>query len=195
MLYDLLNTAFIAMQRSMSVSSVALTTPSAEISHLMIATPPPTPPTALLPLPSRIRAMLRSTCNNTQTQIAGRESERASILNFLAPFIEGMSTNDDTVQSSMFISGSPGTGKTALVNSIIRQLSTEQDSELKVISINCMALKSVDALWERMIEDFGDAPKRKATSRKAKGRDAVKVLLGAVDVKWLVFYPSFRFNV
>ncbi|KAF8971131.1 P-loop containing nucleoside triphosphate hydrolase protein [Flammula alnicola] len=175
-----------ALRRNASVSSLAPATPSTEILHLSIATPPPTPPTSLLPLHSRIRALLRSTCNNTQTDIAGRETERASILEFLAPFIEGISMTDDEVPSSMFISGSPGTGKTALVNDIIRQLSAANDNDIKVkvVSINCMALKSVDALWERMIEDLSSESKRKsAGSKKLKGRETVKSLLRSVSVK------------
>lgn len=151
---------------------------------MAISTPPPTPPTILLPPHARIRALLRSTCNNTQTEIAGREAERASILEFLTPFIEGTSMTENEGASSMFVSGSPGTGKTALVNEIIRQVSTTKESDLKVVSINCMALKSVDALWERMIEDLSAGPKRKAAAgKKLKGREMVQSLLNTLKVK------------
>ncbi|CAA7260582.1 unnamed protein product [Cyclocybe aegerita] len=171
-------------RRTASVASMPPATPSTEISTLAIATPPPTPPTSLLPIHSRARALLRSTCNNTQAQIAGRDNERAAILSFLAPFIEGTSMNDDEAVNSMFISGTPGTGKTALVNAIIRELSSDTNCDVKVISINCMALKSVDGLWERMIEEFGEAPKRKsAASKKLKGRDAVTSLLNSFNTK------------
>jgi cell division control protein 6 len=61
-------------------------------------------------------------------------------------------------------------------------------SDVKVVLINCMALKSIDALWERMIEDLtGDRPKRKSVGgRKLKGRDAVKALLNGLNSKWYV---------
>lgn len=167
------------------MSSLAPATPSVDIVNLALSTPPPTPPTSLLPLHVRIRALLRSTCNNTQTPVAGREHERASIVEFLAPFIDGTSMADDEVPSSMFISGSPGTGKTALVNAIIRDLSTADQSNFKVVFINCMALKDVDALWERMIEDLSDGPKRKIPGgKKAKGREAVTSLLDSLTGKW-----------
>ncbi|PPQ90534.1 hypothetical protein CVT25_015848 [Psilocybe cyanescens] len=176
-----------APRRNASLSSVPPTTPSAEILHLAISTPPPTPPANLLPLHVRARALLRSTCNNTQTDIAGREIERASIVDFLAPFIENRSTDDTESPSSMFISGSPGSGKTALVNSIIRQLSSDNAASVNVISINCMALKGVDALWERMIEDLSASNKRKpSASKKLKGREGVKSILNALSVKCIL---------
>jgi cell division control protein 6 len=48
-------------------------------------------------------------------------------------------THDGT--SVLYISGSPGIGKTALVYSILRTL----DVTVRVVSINCMALDSVNA--------------------------------------------------
>ncbi|KAF9482254.1 P-loop containing nucleoside triphosphate hydrolase protein [Pholiota conissans] len=173
-------------RRVASVSSLVPATPSADIIQVAISTPPPTPPTILLPIETRIRALLRSTCNNTQTEMAGREAERTSILEFLSSFIEGNSMVEDKAASSMFISGSPGTGKTALVNSIIRQLSSSNDTDVKVVSINCMALKSVDALWERMIEELTTGPKRKVAGKKLKGRETVQSLLATLKVKYVL---------
>ena len=177
----------VALRRNASVASLPPATPTTEISKLVISTPPPTPPTSLLPLHARARALLRSTCNNSNTEIAGRAAERTSILDFLTTFLQGPSTDDGQNTASLFISGSPGTGKTALVNTIIRELSTVINSDVKVVFINCMALKSIDALWERMIEDLSDGPKRKsAGGRKLKGRDAVKALLNGLNSKWYV---------
>ena len=166
------------------MASLPPQTPTEEKFQLAIATPPPTPPTALLPLHARARALLRSTCNNTQAQIAGRDTERAAIVDFLTSFIQGTPGNNEGGPSSMFISGSPGTGKTALVNAIIRELSTENITDVKVVSINCMALKGLDALWERMIEELGEGPKRKNSSKKLKGREAVSAILTSLSVKW-----------
>jgi cell division control protein 6 len=110
--------------------------------------------------------------------------ERTSLLEFLTSFIDGTSMDQDLHTTSMFISGAPGTGKTALVNDVIRDLSAKND-HLQVISINCMALKSVDALWERIIEDLATAPKRKsAASKKTSGHDRLKTLLSTLKTKW-----------
>jgi len=164
-------------------------TPSKEIADLAISTPPPTPPANLLPLHVRVRALLRSTCNNSEIQVSGRETERSTISGFLASFIDGTSISHDETHSSMFISGAPGSGKTALVNAMIRGLSVDHP-EVRVIAINCMALKDLDALWERMIEEFRDASHRRSLGKKSKSRDIVKSMLNALNVKWYV-PPSF----
>ncbi|GLB45080.1 putative AAA domain containing protein [Lyophyllum shimeji] len=158
------------------------TTPAAEVSHLAISTPPPTPPASLLPLHARARALLRSTCD-ANTQIAGRQSERATIEAFLTSFLGNSAESDDAQSTSLYISGSPGTGKTALVNAVIRELTTDA----KIVFINCMALNSVESLWERLIEELDDQQKRKSgRTKKAKGRDAVESLLSGHHTKCIV---------
>lgn len=150
------------------------------------STPPPSPPASLLPIHARVRALLRSTCNNASSSIAGREVERTSLLQFLTSFIDGTSMDHGIHTTSMFISGAPGTGKTALVNAVMHDLSAK-NGHVKVISINCMALKSVDALWERIIEDLATAPQRKSTSnKKTNSHDRLKALLSTLKTRWYV---------
>lgn len=180
----ILTLATVAPRRNASLASLPPATPSTEILQLAISTPPPTPPTALLPLHARARGLLRSTCNNTQAQIAGRETEHAAIFDFLTSSMQGTSVNNESTPSSMFISGSPGTGKTALVTAIIRKLSTEHITDVKVVSINCMALKGLDALWERMIEELSDGSQRKNSAKKLKSREGVRSILADLNVKW-----------
>ncbi|KAH9484956.1 Cell division control protein 6-like protein [Psilocybe cubensis] len=175
-----------AIRRNASLSSMPPTTPSVEILNLAISTPPPTPPTNLLPVHARARALLRATYNNAQHEIAGRVTERKAIVDFLAPFIENRPTDDAENASSMFISGSPGSGKTALVNAIIRQLSSENNAAVNVVFINCVALKGVDALWERMIEDLNAGIKRKPAAKKAKGREGVMSILNTLSSKCIL---------
>lgn len=85
----------------------------------------------------------------------------------------------------MFISGSPGTGKTALVTKIVRELVTDYPGDLKVISINCMALQSLDALWDRMIDelDFGSFGKR-PSGKKINGKEVIQAMLRTSNLKW-----------
>ncbi|KAG6918057.1 hypothetical protein DXG01_016713 [Tephrocybe rancida] len=173
-------------KRNASMSSLASpATPTNEISQLTIATPPPTPPTALLPLHARARALLRSTCNNANALIAGRDSERATIHNFFTSFLSDPDTHaDEEPSTSLYISGSPGTGKTALVNSVLREITTDA----KVVFINCVALNSVESLWERLIEEFNNGRRTKSIGRakKTKGRDAVEALLSRQQSKCVV---------
>jgi cell division control protein 6 len=116
--------------------------------------------------------------------MAGRDSERAAISAFFASLIDEA---DAVEHTSLYISGSPGTGKTALVNSVLRALDV---NEVKVITINCMALNSVDTLWERLTEELGAtaAKKRKTAGRPKKqlAKDAVDALLAVLPTKWFV---------
>jgi len=172
------------VRRHTSASSLEPATPTSNLMELTISTPPPSPPASLLPIHARVRALLRSTCNNVSSSIAGRDTELTSLLEFLNSFIDGASMDHDLDTTSMFISGAPGTGKTALVNTVIRNISAKHD-HVKVISINCMALKSVDALWERIIEDLATVPKRKsAMNKKINGYDRLKTLLSTLNTKW-----------
>ncbi|KAG1866705.1 hypothetical protein F4604DRAFT_1778415 [Suillus subluteus] len=105
-------------------NDVVVDTPRA-IHTLVISTPPPTPPVLLLPVYTRARGLLRSTSTSV-SPIAGREDERQRILEFIT------SSWCDSTHSSF----------TALVNSVL------------LVSINCMALNGLDALWDRLYEEF-----------------------------------------
>ncbi|CAK5281399.1 unnamed protein product [Mycena citricolor] len=159
-------------------------TPTAEIAQLTLVTPPPTPPTILLPIYARARALLRSTCNSPATDMTGREAEHALLSAFFSTLVQDA---PDVEQTSLYISGSPGTGKTALVNSILRDLDVQQ---VKVITINCMALNSLDVLWDRLIEELGgNKDKKKGGNRmkKVQGRETVEALLAASSTKRIIF--------
>ncbi|KAF8135568.1 hypothetical protein EV363DRAFT_1320943 [Boletus edulis] len=125
-------------------------------------------PISLLPIHARVRALLRSTCNGGAFTIAGRSTERDVITKFIASGCE-TSCSDVPPKASLFISGSPGTGKTALVNSVLAGLECSQD--FKVITVNCMALNNVDNLWDCLCENIGNSTlvKRNKTV-KAKGK-------------------------
>ncbi|KAJ6587204.1 P-loop containing nucleoside triphosphate hydrolase protein [Mycena vulgaris] len=172
------------VSRRASTSAIVPATPTAELAQLTLATPPPTPPTSLLPIHARARALLRATCNSSATEMAGRDSERAAISAFFASLIDQV---DEVEHTSLYISGSPGTGKTALVNSILRTLGVDH---VKVITINCMALNSVDTLWERLIEELGGpADKKRKTAgrpKKSQGRDTVDALLAVFPTKCVI---------
>ncbi|KAJ7079064.1 hypothetical protein B0H15DRAFT_519461 [Mycena belliarum] len=173
-----------AVSRRASTSVIVPATPTAEIAQLTLATPPPTPPNSLLPIYARARALLRATCNSSATEIAGRDSERAVISAFFTSLV---GPADDVEHTSLYISGSPGTGKTALVHSVLRSLCVDQ---VKVITINCMALNSIDALWERLIEELSvSAEKKRKTAgrlKKSQGRDAVDALLAVIPTKCII---------
>jgi cell division control protein 6 len=119
--------------------------------------------------------------------------EREVIKAFIADDNDDMSQCDgegkDTTPSTLYISGSPGTGKTALVNSVLRDFHIPS-SELRIVSINCMALNSVDELWVRIVEELGDGEK-KGRGKQLKGKEAVLKVLKEMDGRWYVFSSFF----
>lgn len=167
---------------------------SSEIDHLALSTPPPTPPTSLLPLHARARACLRATCNgnsnSAQSQIAGRVDEREAVRVFVTAFLRGSEEGEGMEEvgegaTTLYISGAPGTGKTALVHAVLAEF--EAEARVRVVTVNCMALGSVDALWDRLLEELGDGGKGKGKKGVGrKGREGVVKALEGVSAQWYV---------
>lgn len=87
---------------------------------------------------------------------------------------------------SLYISGSPGSGKTALVTSVLHSFA-EELIDVKVVIINCMALEDVDALWHRMLDELDKPKKPKAAARSRKhlkGKEAAEAVVTAMKTKW-----------
>ncbi|KAI0645382.1 P-loop containing nucleoside triphosphate hydrolase protein [Trametes meyenii] len=147
-------------------AAAAAATPATCLSQLTLATPPPTPPSSLLPIHVRARALLRPTCNDTP-QFAGRLAERQKIESFLISFLAEQTDLD--APSTLYVSGSPGTGKTALVNAVLSVMDAKLRSKrAHVLSVNCMALNGADAVWQRLAEILGHNGKASGGSRKSK---------------------------
>lgn len=68
--------------------------------------------------------------------------------------------------ATLYISGTPGTGKTALVNAIVKDI----DAGCKVVYVNCMACEGLPALFAKMCEEFGGPAMVVRASRTAKGK-------------------------
>ncbi|KAF5351649.1 hypothetical protein D9756_007735 [Leucocoprinus leucothites] len=174
-----------AIRRHASTSTIA-SVDTASDSLFSFATPPPTP--VSLPLHTRARTLLRATCNSADNEIAGRDTERGIIRDFISSFVDDSTMDTDDAPATLYISGSPGCGKTALINSVLGHLNPEANG-VKIIFINCMALNDLDALWERMFEELDAARKQKSSpskSRKGKGRAAIESLLLGVRTKCIL---------
>ena len=122
--------------------------------------------------------------------MAGREQERFEIQAFILGFIDGTSSAKNT--SALYISGSPGTGKTALVNSTLADLAG-QLTDIQLLSVNCMALDGVDAVWQRLSEMVGTVNKSPGRARKSKDspQQIVEKALGSNKQRWCVFNRKF----
>jgi cell division control protein 6 len=162
-----------------------------DLPRLNLTTPPPIT-RSILPIHACARATLRSTSNDT-TPIAGRETERAKIRDFLDTFLHSPPDSNSNPETTLYISGLPGTGKTALVNSILHDIDAES-SPIKVIFINCMALSGIEALWDRLLEQLQTGAKRKVGGRtkQTRARDALDSILSTMTTKWQVFVFASR---
>ncbi|KIK67494.1 hypothetical protein GYMLUDRAFT_37626 [Collybiopsis luxurians FD-317 M1] len=168
-------------ERSASISSIPAT-PATAISSLHISTPPPTPPT-FLPLHIQARALLRATCNDVD-KLPGREEECQALVDFIHGFVR----DEQSSHQSLYISGSPGSGKTALINSVLRSLEDEL-ADVKVITINCVALDDIDALWQRVFEELDTSKQSKAPTRpkkQLKSREGAEAVVSVMKSKCIV---------
>ncbi|KAJ3018225.1 hypothetical protein NUW54_g392 [Trametes sanguinea] len=175
-----------ASASDLRTAAVVADTPASSFAQLSLTTPPPTPPTSLLPIHVRARALLRPTCNDTP-QFAGRSSERQRIESFVIGFLA--SRIDPDAPSTLYVSGSPGTGKTALVNAVLASLDLKLQAQgTQVLSINCMALDGVDAVWQRLAETLGSAAKATGRSRRAKAspKQTIENALSASERKCII---------
>ncbi|KAI6026507.1 P-loop containing nucleoside triphosphate hydrolase protein [Pisolithus microcarpus] len=102
------------------------------------------------------------TCND-KSPITGRVTERETIKNFIRSSWESQST-----YTSLFISGMPGTGKTALVNAVLNEV--EEDHDVEVISVNCMTCHNVDALWDHLRDTLATSPSIKGSPKKIRAK-------------------------
>lgn len=168
------------VRRHASTTTIIPITPTREVSQPSLATPPITPK-ILLPLHARAKALLRATCNDATATVTCRDVERDSITQFLQSFV-----NDEPSKRCMYISGSPGTGKTALLNHVLRSF----DSRVcNVFFLNCMVLKNVDTLWEKLVEDLTATnvmPSKKTNIKKLKGRAAAEAAFASLTTKCIL---------
>ena len=78
----------------------------------------------------------------------GREDERETLQIFLQKGITAKSGR------CLYVSGPPGTGKSALVNEVFRGV--QQFEGVKTAQINCMSAKRSEAIYGKLIEEFAD---------------------------------------
>ncbi|XP_041640379.1 cell division control protein 6 homolog [Cheilinus undulatus] len=73
-------------------------------------------------------------------RLLSREAERASIKSFLEEKVL------QRVPGSIYISGAPGTGKTACLNCVLQEMKAELSS-IQTVVVNCMTLRSSHAIF------------------------------------------------
>ncbi|XP_074080077.1 cell division control protein 6 homolog isoform X2 [Macrotis lagotis] len=80
-------------------------------------------------------------------RLPAREKEMDVIRHFLKEHICGKKTG------SLYVSGAPGTGKTACLNRILQDLK-EELKDIKVVKLNCMSLRTSQAVFPAIAQEI-----------------------------------------
>lgn len=117
-------------------------------------------------------------------QLIGREDERTKLREFLGRH------STSQAHGCLYVSGPPGTGKSAMVNEITSEVVAEATSTRKAY-VNCMSIKSSKDLYFTLVELLCDASEmeeddaatmlHKIFVPKNKSQDAFVVVLDEID--------------
>jgi hypothetical protein len=121
--------------------------------------------------------------------IIEREQERQVITQFLQRYCSPSDASSPVSRKggSLYISGCPGTGKTALVTEI---LSTWRKDCTQVL-VNCMTLSSPSAIFARLIAELQETPGGRS---HRYALDTLKEVLGQLEKPWYLF-PKTGFSL
>ncbi|KAI6810184.1 cell division control protein [Hortaea werneckii] len=113
-------------------------------------------------------------------RLVGRDSERHELNTFVERCVESESAG------CLYVSGPPGTGKSALVDEVVRQYTDSEHLQLAVV--NCMSVRNAKDLSQKLSEDLGlkkDATfsylRSCFTQAKVGGEKKFLVILDEVD--------------
>ncbi|KAG0083200.1 AAA ATPase [Podila epicladia] len=128
----------VTLESSLVSSSSTLTTPSTST------------PTTALGYYQEAKTLFRRT---TEPQrLVGRAVERGTIRQFCDNHMLTAKAG------SLYISGQPGTGKTALLKEVMRDMDHELKAaqhDVKVVLINCMTIKDPKMVYQKILEELG----------------------------------------
>ncbi|XP_072763322.1 cell division control protein 6 homolog isoform X2 [Anoplolepis gracilipes] len=79
-------------------------------------------------------------------ELPGREEELAKLQEFFQKHLE------QRTSGSLYVSGPPGTGKTASLFQIMRQ--PDLRSKVKIVYVNCTSMKSAAAIYAKIIQEL-----------------------------------------
>lgn len=194
--------------------SISLSTPSTAASSSSVhKSVSPSPSSHNANIYARARSLLRLSAHCDQgfegaaastSKLVGRKAEREHLDAFLQchfPSLlrEAGSVEEDdlTVQplnrpKAMYISGSPGTGKTALVHSILQEYKLRMGTQrngTKMSLLNCTTVQRPDDIWARLAEELDLSMPSSSKKGKAKAKWTMESFQEALsDVQGVNWY-------
>ncbi|KAJ5082130.1 hypothetical protein N7532_011173 [Penicillium argentinense] len=111
---------------------------------------PPTPrPSATPTVPQSVYSQARQLFARgaNSGRLVGRDAEREKV----ATFVKGCV--DSQRGGCLYISGPPGTGKSAMVGEVCQDMDL---SSVKVSHVNCVSMRNARDVYSKLIQDFGD---------------------------------------
>lgn len=109
---------------------------------------PPTPRPSATPTTSQTvysQARQLFARGATSGRLVGRDSEREKVSNFIQECVESKKGG------CLYISGPPGTGKSAMVNEVCQDMDL---SDVKVSHVNCVSMRNSRDVYSKLIQDF-----------------------------------------
>ncbi|KAI9364466.1 P-loop containing nucleoside triphosphate hydrolase protein [Zopfochytrium polystomum] len=91
--------------------------------------------------------------SSTPSRLVGRDKQRSVIHDFLKDLPPEPT---DCRSRSLYVSGCPGAGKSALVDEVLKSLDkTMEENGVKCLKVNCMALSEPKDVFHKILEGFG----------------------------------------
>ncbi|KAG7207593.1 hypothetical protein KM043_009216 [Ampulex compressa] len=97
--------------------------------------------------------------SSAPANLPGREVELAKLQEFIDSHL-----NSNT-SGSLYVSGPPGTGKTACLSKIMQQ--SQMRSKFKVVYVNCTTMKSATTIYGKIIQELGLTANKSGKNSKA----------------------------
>ncbi|KAG0327949.1 AAA ATPase [Podila humilis] len=145
-------TDFPSAKNAEKLSGAALLAPADIPTSPATCTEPSTPstPSTALGYYHEAKTLFRRTTE--PLRLVGRTAERETIREFCQKHMLVAQAG------SLYISGQPGTGKTALLKEVMRDMDSEflaAEHEIKIVQINCMTIKDPKMVYQKVLEELG----------------------------------------
>lgn len=123
------------------------TSPSSLLMKLALVSPSPKGRRELFARNHKYQVARKALHSTTPSSLPGREKEIKELENFITEHLRKQSSG------TLYISGPPGTGKTASLSLILQK--EEVYKQFVVVYVNCTAIKSSGTIYSKIVKELG----------------------------------------